>query len=106
MPILPIDLQILFSQMNQVGKEQAIQKEGHAINQSLQGMELVKHTEQEDNSVNQSKDVGEGLEKIKNEENKKKEEREREKNEKKEQSQKKNKYFADPDLGKHIDIMG
>jgi hypothetical protein len=79
MPILPIDMQILFSQMNQVGKEQAIQKEGHAINQSLQGMALVKNTEQEDNSVNQSKDIGDGIEKLKNEENKKKEEQEREK---------------------------
>ncbi len=106
MSILPIDLQILFSQMNQVGKEQAIQKDGNAIHQSLQGMELVKNTEQKDSSVNQSKDIGEGLEKIKNEENKKKEEREREKNEKKEQAEHKKTVFADPDLGKHIDIMG
>ena len=106
MPILPIDLQILFSQMNQVGKEQAIQKEGHAINQSLQGMALVKNTEQEDNSVNQSKDIGEGLEKVKNEENKNKEEREREENEKKEKQKQKQSVFVDPDLGKNIDIMG
>ena len=78
--MLPIDMQILFSQMNQVGKEQAALKDGTAINQSLQGMQIVQNTEHQDNSVNQSKDIGDGLEKIKEEE-KKKNKRQRQKKE-------------------------
>ncbi len=106
MSVLPIDMQILFSQMNQVGKEQAIQKEGNAIHQSLQGMELVKTTEQQDNSVNQSKEVGNGVERLKNSEKKKQEEREKEKQEKEKRAQQKKAVFADPDLGNNIDILG
>jgi hypothetical protein len=106
MSILPIDMQILFSQMNQVGKEQSIQKEGTAITQSLQGMELVKTTEQQDNSVNQSKELGQGLEKLNNDEKKKQEEQEREKKEKEKKEMQKKSVFADPDLGTHIDILG
>ena len=102
MPILPIDLQTLFAQMNQVGKEQSTLKEGAAIQSSMQGMGLVKQTEQKDSSVNESQNVGEGVESLKNEEKKRREKgrskkREREKEEKKE-------YFSDPALGHHIDI--
>jgi hypothetical protein len=106
MSVLPIDMQILFSQMNQVGKEQAIQKEGNAIAQSMQGMELVKTTEQQDNSVNQSREVGDGIEKLKNDEKKKQEEREREKQEREKKARQKKSVFADPDLGNNIDILG
>ena len=102
--MLPIDLQILFSQMNQVGKEQAALKDGAEINQSLQGMQQVKNAEHQDNSVNQSKDVGDGLEKIKQEEKKKKKKREKEEQEKQKLLSKNKNVFKDPDLGKHIDI--
>ena len=106
MPMLPIDLQVLFSQMNQVGKEQAVLKDGSAINQSLQGMQTVQNTEHEDNSVNQSKEIGEGLEKIKEEvQEKKKRQRQREEKEKKKLKIKNKNVFKDPDLGKHIDII-
>jgi len=50
MPILPIDLQTLFSQMNQVGKEQSVQKEGAAIQSSMQNMGLVQQAEHRDAS--------------------------------------------------------
>jgi hypothetical protein len=106
MPILPIDLQILFSQMNQVGKDQAIQKEGNLIQQSLQGTEMVKVTEQKDNSVNQSQEIGTGIEKLKNEEKKKQEKRRKEKDEKSKQEVPKKNVYEDPALGKNIDIMG
>ncbi|MBN2354345.1 MAG: hypothetical protein JXD23_17375 [Spirochaetales bacterium] len=102
MPILPIDLQTLFAQMNQVGKEQSTLKEGAAIQSSMQGMGVVKQAEQRDSSVNESQNVGEGVESLKNEGKKQREKsrgkkREREKEEKKE-------YFSDPALGHHIDI--
>ena len=54
MPILPIDLQTLFTQSTQVGKEQAAQKDASPVAQSLQGSQLVQKTEQRDASVNET----------------------------------------------------
>jgi hypothetical protein len=104
MPILPIDLQILFSQMNQVGKEQSILKEGAAIQASIKNMGHAKETEQEDKSVNQSQNVGDGLENVKNELNKKQEQNREQKDKRESGDHKKKKYFSDPALGHHIDI--
>jgi hypothetical protein len=64
-PILPIDLQTLFSQTNQVGKEQAAQKEASPQAQGLQGAQLVQKTEQRDNDVNETHDQEEGPEQVK-----------------------------------------
>jgi hypothetical protein len=64
-PILPIDLQTLFSQANQVGKEQAAQKEASPQAQGLQGAQLVQKTEQRDNDVNETHDQEEGPEQVK-----------------------------------------
>ena len=109
MPLLPIDSQTLFAQMNQVGKEQAVQRDGSILQQSLQGSEIVKKTEQQDNSVNETKQVGEGLEKIKE----KKREAERREKKRREENKKKvgktgneDNLFNDPNLGQHIDIVG
>ncbi|RKX87035.1 MAG: hypothetical protein DRP57_00035 [Spirochaetes bacterium] len=106
MPLLPIDLQTLFAQMNQVGKEQAIQKNISPLHQSLQGNEIVKQTEEKDNSVNETKEVSDGVEKIKDK-NAERKEKESSKGGKKEQGENKKKgVFNDPDLGQHIDIVG
>jgi hypothetical protein len=67
-PLLPIDLQTLFSQANQVGKEQAVQKEASPTHQSLQGAQLVQKTEQRDNDVTETPTTEEGAEKIKDRE--------------------------------------
>jgi hypothetical protein len=64
-PLLPIDLQTLFSQANQVSKEQAIQKEAAPLAQSLQGAQLVQKTEQRDNAVNETNNQEEGPEQVK-----------------------------------------
>jgi hypothetical protein len=63
--LLPIDLQTLFTQSNQVGKEQAVQKDAAPQAQSLQGAQLVQKTEQRDNDVNETHDQEEGPEQIK-----------------------------------------
>ena len=65
MPLLPIDLQTLFSQANQVGKEQAVQKDSAPLAQSLQGAQLVQKTEQRDNAVNETSHQEEGPEQVK-----------------------------------------
>ena len=105
MSLLPIDLQTMFSQMNQVGKEQAVQKGIPLQAQIAQGAEIVKRSEQQDSSVNQTHDVGEGLEKVNEEKEQEQRASSQEKQEKKENPEKKE-YFEDPDLGHHIDIVG
>ena len=108
MPILPIDLQTLFSQMNQVGKEQALQKEVPPIHQSLQGMEIAENAKVKDESINQTDQVGEGLEKIKDKEKKKeKENARRKKGKNKEENDSEDKeIITESYLGHHIDITG
>ena len=65
MPLLPIDLQIMFSQMSHVGKEQAVQRDVLPQYQFVQGTEMVQKAEHDDSAVNQSQQLGEGPEKVK-----------------------------------------
>ena len=109
MPLLPIDLQIMFSQMSNVGKEQAVQRDVTPQYQFVQGAEMVQKAEHDDSAVNQSQQVGEGPEKVK----------EREEQEKRRQAQERGsptarkgdgegekQVFEDPDLGHHVDLIG
>jgi hypothetical protein len=105
-PILPIDLQTIFAQMSNVGKEQAVQKEVPPLHQALQGSEIVRETDQQDHSVNHTHDVGDGLEKVREESEQQKRRREREEKEQKEREKKRLRVLQDPDLGKHIDLIG
>ncbi|MBN1410608.1 MAG: hypothetical protein JW969_07170 [Spirochaetales bacterium] len=108
MPILPIDLQTLFSSMNQVGKEQAIQKEIAPEQQSIQANEMAKRTQEKDNSVNETEEMDNGPEKLKEDEEKKNQEKmkgKKKKSEKKNSNENKDDPFKDPDLGQHIDIV-
>jgi len=64
MPLLPIDLQTLFSQTNTVAREQAVAKEATPQAQSLQASQIVRKTEQRDNAVNETPTQEEGTERI------------------------------------------
>jgi hypothetical protein len=64
-PILPIDLQTLFTQANQIGKEQATQKDAAPHAQSLQGSQMVANSVQRDNAVNETQHQQEGPEQVK-----------------------------------------
>jgi hypothetical protein len=109
MPLLPIDLQIMFSQMSNVGKEQAVQRDVLPQYQFVQGTEMVQKAAHDDSAVNQSQQLGEGPEKVK----------EQEAQEKRQHSQghgkgegggsskeEQREIFEDPDLGHHVDIVG
>ncbi|HET6452156.1 MAG TPA: hypothetical protein VFI08_12640 [Spirochaetia bacterium] len=109
MALLPIDLQTLFSQTAQVGKEQAVQKDAPPAAQSLQGAQLVQKAETRDNSVNEARNQEEGPEQVKDKARRGAERRER--------RQKKGAAAAaparaprnvvkDPDLGRNVDITG
>jgi hypothetical protein len=65
MAIQPIDLQTLFTQIDKVGKTQAEQKEGLAIQQSLQSAQMQKKNEIRNESVNETqRDPEESAERI------------------------------------------
>ena len=106
MPIQPIDLQVLFSRINQIGKEQAMQRDLAGIHQSMQGGEFVKKNQELDNSVVQSHDVGDGVEETdedgENSSEQPGEQKRREKQEEKSSAD----FVEDPDVGHHIDISG
>jgi hypothetical protein len=105
--LLPIDLQTLFTQTTQVGKEQAARKDAPPAAQSLQGAQIVQKTETRDNSVNETHDQEEGPEQVKDKARRGAERRSR--------SQKKGakappakspsaSVVQDPALGRNIDI--
>jgi hypothetical protein len=108
MPILPIDLQTLFSNLNQVSKDQAVAKEVPPEQQNLTGTQIAKTTLEKDNEVNQTRELDDGSQAIKDQESpgtqkelaKKKKKKDEEDSEKKEESD-----LQDPDLGQHIDIV-
>jgi len=105
MAIAPIDLQAIFSQVEKVGKAQAQQKEGQALQQSIQGAQLQKKTEEQIKQVNETQNSGDGAEKINdnsqrnNSGNKKEEGRKENKKE-----EEKLNVLRDPSLGNKIDI--
>ncbi|MCL2759004.1 MAG: hypothetical protein FWD22_02205 [Treponema sp.] len=65
MAIAPIDLQTIFTQVDKVGKTQAAQKEGQALQQSIQGSEIQRKTEEQIKQVNETQNTGEGVDKVK-----------------------------------------
>ena len=109
MPLLPIDLQIMFSQMTHVGKEQAVQRDVTPQYQFVQGTEMAQKAEHDDSAVSQSHQLGEGPEKVKEQEQQEKRGHAggKEKGEGGESGQEEEKQvFADPDLGHHVDLVG
>ena len=64
MAIQPIDLQTLFTQLDKVGRAQSAQREGLAVQQAMQGVQIQRKTEEHIQSVNEAQDTGEGAEKV------------------------------------------
>ncbi len=107
MPILPIDLQTLFSQSAQVGKEQAAQKDASPQAQALQGAQLVQKTEQRDTSVNETRTQEEGPEQVRDRARRGAERRRRSAGGRKAAPPVPPRdVVSDPALGRNIDITG
>ena len=107
MPLLPIDLQTLFSQSNQVGKEQAAQKEAAPLAQSLQGSQIAQRTEQRDSAVNEAHNQEGGPEQVKARGRRERERGRRQRKEPRRSEPPKpaqKDVFKDPALGRTIDI--
>jgi YesN/AraC family two-component response regulator len=110
MAIAPIDLQTLFTQVDKVGRSVSAQKEGQALQQSIQGVEIQRKTEEHIKEVNEAQNMGDGLEKINDKNSGQKQHRqgsrkeEQEQNEN-EQEEAKASVLRHPTLGRKIDIV-
>ncbi|MDR2597181.1 MAG: hypothetical protein LBC76_07675 [Treponema sp.] len=106
MAITPIDLQTLFTQIDKVGKTQAAQKEGLALQQSMQAVQLQKKTNEHIQQINEAQNTGEGAEKINDHgggsgQNQKKSGKKKEQEEEEKDTAS---VLNDPSLGNKIDI--
>ncbi len=110
MSVSPLDLQILYSNLKNVGQQQAAERSAEIAQQDKQADEMVRKADEKNHRVAESKDIETGIDKIKEEEQKRREgsaggkEGEHKKEEVEEKKEKK--YFEDPDIGHHIDISG
>ena len=112
MAIQPIDLQALFTQLDKVGKNQAVLREGQQIQDALQQVQIQRKLEENVQSVNQAQNLGEEAEKVKDENGRsphsgrgggKGQTREEEDADMEEE---KPEMIRDPALGRNIDISG
>ncbi len=109
MPIKPIDLQTLFSQLNQVGRQQSAEKDGASLHAGLHGNLIVRMEDEASKTVHRPKDDQTAAKSVNN------------KNQgsgssasgqgskdgnKDEQGSSTAEIISDPDLGSHIDISG
>ena len=112
MAIQPIDLQALFTQLDKVGKNQAVLREGQQLQESLQQIQNQRKLEENVQSVNEASKMGEEAEKIKEDKGRRtpykqsgtgdSEEDEEEGSEKENNPD----LIRDPALGRNIDISG
>ena len=111
MPLLPIDLQTIFAQTTNVGKDQAVQRDATPLQQTTQAQNIVQTAQQQDRSVNQTNDSreGEGVKPRQDATRKGRGEQEAKKRQEKERgppAAPKEEVFRDPALGAHIDLVG
>ena len=106
MPLLPIDLQTVFSQANQVGREQAVQQQAPPQAQAQAASQLVKESQARDTQVNETRNAGDGAEAIKDEEGRQPPGRRRRRGRAARPSPpaRRKPVFTDPELGQHVDI--
>ncbi|MDR0525484.1 MAG: hypothetical protein LBG90_06400 [Spirochaetaceae bacterium] len=105
MALQPLDLQTLFTQIDKVGKLQSAERDGLAVQQSMQSGHLQKKNDEQVHSVDQTKEDEETEAINDRRARKKSEKRKNPKKEKEEDPEtKKPPEFRDPSLGKHIDL--
>ncbi len=106
MALLPIDLQTLFTQSTQVGKEQAAQKEAAPLAQALQGAQIAQKAGQRDKAVNETHEQDQGPEGVRDRARRGAERRKRQAGAKKPPAAKpaSAKVVQDPALGRNVDL--
>lgn len=107
MPIKPIDLQTLFMQMGQVGREKAVERDAVTMQQALQGNLAVRKQEEEAKTVRRLDEDQSGAGAIRPDGGKPSEGggQEGQKDTRGEDTADRE-TVTDPNLGKHVDISG
>ena len=111
MSVSPLDLQILYSNLKNIGQQQASERGAELAQQDKMAEESARRADENDHKVSETKDVETGAEKINEDEQSSREgksgkEKEKKKKDEKENAPDRKKYFEDPDIGHHIDISG
>jgi len=109
MAIQPIDLQALFTQLDKVAKNQTLLRDGQPIQESLQQLQVQRKLEENVQSVNETQDMGEGAEKVKEDGSRGTHARQGKGQSEEEPpaaEEDKPDYIRDPALGRNIDISG
>ncbi len=111
MPIRPIDLQTLLMQMSQVGRDQAVEKDGPALQSAIQGAATQKKEVEAKESVRRTEDAKDGPGPIKDRRGRKGREAEGEEGgeegsagEPEEKAPEE--VVRDPSLGNRVDLTG
>ena len=106
MPILPIDLQTLFTQQTQVGKEQAAQKDASPHTQSLQASQIVQKTAVRDTTVTETRQPDAGPEQVKERSGRQGRRREKKQRQAPAPRPADEEVVKDPALGHNVDLTG
>ena len=107
----PLDLQALFSQVDKVGRTQAFIREGQQMQDALHQADTQRKLEQNVHSVNQSQNMGEEANTIRDENRQGARAQymgvEKKENDEEDETEKEGpEYIKDPALGKNLDISG
>ncbi|MDR2803833.1 MAG: hypothetical protein LBB22_06055 [Treponema sp.] len=108
MAMQPIDLQILFSQLDVVAKEAAAHKDGLTLRNAINASTFEKKFEEKSQSVNETRDTDDELESLSSDKNQNSKKRNNnKKNERKDSGEQGGRqFFKDPSLGNYIDLTG
>jgi hypothetical protein len=106
MAIQPIDLQILFSQLDSVAKDASAQKDGLTLRAAINASTLERRIEEKSHAVNEMRDSGEDIETLNSEKKQNPEKNRGNKLAQKDGRQGNKPFFHDPSLGNYIDITG
>jgi type II secretory pathway pseudopilin PulG len=108
MALSPLDLQTLFTQMDKVGRQEAAQREGAAILQSIQQARNQQQTDEKVRSVNEAQNTGDGTESIHDKNGGRAGQDGRRHNHTagndEEKAEEESKIIRDPDLGMNLDV--
>ena len=104
MAVQPIDLQVLFSRLNEIGRDQSAHRETQLQAQMVAASEIAQRSEELGHRVTETRTDGEGPEQVNDESDDNASGGERE-GARRDATHEQH-VFSDPDLGQNVDISG
>jgi len=106
MSVQPIDLQVLFSRLNQIGREHTAQRNMFTQAQAFAASEIAERSAEEDRRVSELHHEEEGSEKVSDDSESGQSAQEQSGDHAPAQESAKQEILRDPDLGQNIDLSG